>query len=153
VNFSTGAGTPDEEFEQAVERFRSFLVHQGHSPNVIWIEPTNIVLTGDRRILVYHAEEEGGAELAARKVFEQGIAEGNGVVINGLFPKKDATYAFIWFPRDRAEAEYEMVPTGVKLRVNISETYKVAVFRSRERWRVLSQRHGGIQFMTMELFR
>src|SRR5947209_14823419 len=119
MNSSTSGRAPGEEFEQAVLRFQNFLVRAGLSPNVVWIEPSNVILTGDKRIFVYHAEQEN-AEIAARNTFQQGLGEGNGVVFKGLFPKKDATYSFIWFPRDRAEAEYEMVPPELKLQVNTS---------------------------------
>ena len=152
MNSSPSEDNAGEEFEQAVQRFRIFLERQGFSPNVIWIEPSDVALTGDKRIFVYPAEQEN-AEIAARNIFKQGVGEGNGVVIKGLFPKKDATYSFVWFPRDRAEAEYEMVPRGVKLQVNISESFKAIIIRSRERWQSLSKSHGSIQFMTTDLFR
>ena len=100
-------------------RFQDLLTRQGFSPNVIWIEPSDVVLTGDNRIFVCHTEEASGA-IAARNTFEQGLKQGNGVVLKGLFPSTDATYSFVWFPRDRADAEYEMVPPEVKLQVTLS---------------------------------
>ena len=144
--------TPRESFDQAVLRFKDFLAHRGFSPNVVWIEPSDVALTEDRRLFVYHTEQESAA-IAARKAFDQGLDEGFGVVLKGLFPKKDATYCFVWFPRDRAEAEHEMVSPGVKLQVNISDTFKAVIIRSRERWEALSQRHGSIRFMKTDLFR
>jgi hypothetical protein len=152
VESSASEGAVGEGFDQAVQRLRNLLARQGFSPNVIWIEPSDVVLTGDKRIFLYHSGGESAA-IAARSTFEQGVQEGNGVVLKGLFPKKNATYSFVWFPRDRAEAEYEMVPPGVKLQVNLSETFKVVIIRSRERWQTLSQRHGSIQFMKTDLFR
>lgn len=143
-----------DEFDQAVLLFKDFLSHRGFSPNVVWIEPSDVVLTGDNRIIVCHTEQVSAA-IAARKIFEQGLDQGNGVVLKGLFPRTDATYSFVWFPQDRADAEYEMATPGVKLQVSISlpEHFKVVVIRNRERWHVLRQRHGAAQFMKMDLFR
>ena len=143
-----------EEFDQAVLQFKDFLAHRGFSPNVIWIEPSDLVLTEDGRIFVCHTEEESAA-IAARNTFEQGLKQGNGVVLKGLFPRTDATYSFVWFPRDCADAESEMVPLGVKLQVSLGlpQHFKVVVIRNRERWQALRQRHGSIQFMKTDLFR
>ncbi len=152
MSSSANEHIPREEFDQAVLRFKDFLAHRGFSPNVVWIEPSDVVLTGDRRLFVYHTEQESAA-IAARNTFEQGLAEGIGVVLKGLFPKTNATYSFVWFPRDPAEAEHEMVSPGVKLQVNISETFKAVIIRSRERWQELSQRHGSIRFTKTDLFR
>ena len=145
---------PAENFDQAVLRFQDFLKGKGFSPNVIWIEPSDVVLTGDNRIFVCPTGQENAA-IAARNMFEHGLTQGNGVVLKGLFAKSDATYSFVWFPRDRADAEYEMVPPGVKLQVSLSipQHFKVVIIRSRERWQTLGQRHGGIQFMKTDLFR
>jgi len=152
VSSSASEHIPGQEFDQVVLRFKDFLAHRGFSPNVVWIEPSDVVLTGDRRLFVYHSEQESAA-IAACNTFEQGLAGGIGVVLKGLFPKKNATYSFVWFPRDAAEAEHEMVSPGVKLQVNISETFKSVVIRSRERWQALSERHGSIRFMKTDLFR
>lgn len=152
MSSSANEHTPKEDFDQAVLRFKDFLAHRGFSPNVVWIQPSDVVLTSDRRIFVCHTEQESAA-IAARNTFEQGHDEGIGVVLKGLFPKKDATYSFVWFPRDRSEAEDEMVSPGVKLQVNISETFKPVIIRNRERWQALSRRHGSIRFMKTDLFR
>jgi hypothetical protein len=152
VSSSANEHIPREEFDQAVLRFKDFLANRGFSPNVVWIEPSDVVLNGDRRLFVYHTEQESAA-IAARNTFEQGLAGGIGVVLKGLFPKNNATYSFVWFPRDRVEAEHEMVSPGVKLQVSISETFKSVAIRSRERWQALSERHGSIRFMKMDLFR
>lgn len=151
---SANEHSPKEEFDQAVLRFKDFLAHRGFSPNVIWIEPSDVVLTEDGRIFVCHTEEESAA-IAARNAFEQGLRQGYGVVLKGLFPREQATFSFVWFPRDSADAEYEMVPPGVKLQVSLSlpQHFKVVVIRNRERWQALSHRHGSIQFMKMDLFR
>lgn len=152
MNPSAREGPSEEGFDQALERFRNFLAREGFSPNVIWIEPSDVVLTVDKRIFVCHTGGESAA-VAARDTFEQGVQKGNGVVLKGLFPKKDATYSFVWFPQDSAEAEYEMLPQGVKLQVNLSEIFKVIIIRSKDRWQALSQRHGSMQFMKTDLFR
>jgi hypothetical protein len=159
VSSSANEQTPKEEFDQAVLRFKDFLAHRGFSPNVVWIQPSDLVLTEDGRIFVCHTEEESAA-IAARNTFEQGLKQGNGVVLKGvvlkgLFPRTYATYSFVWFPRDHADAESEMVPPGVKLQIGLSlpQHFKVIVIRNRERWQALRQRHGGIQFMKTDLFR
>jgi hypothetical protein len=154
VSSSTREAALKEDFDHAVQRFRGFLTDQGFSSNVVWIEPSDVILTGGKRIFLYHSGGES-ASVAARKVFEQGVDSGNGVVLKGLFTKRDATYSFVWFPYDRSEAERAMVPPGVKLEVSVSlpQNFKVILIRSRERWEELSKRHSSIQFMKLDLFR
>jgi hypothetical protein len=152
VNSSTG-DTLAGEFDQAVQRFQSFLANQGYSPNVVWIEPSDVVLTERKLIYVHHPYLES-AEVLARNTFDQGLAFGNGVVLKGLFPKKHATYSFVWFPQDRVEGEHALVPPKeVKLEINPSQPFKVAIIRSDERWHLLKKRHGCVQFMKTDLFR
>jgi hypothetical protein len=152
VNSST-SDAPSGEFERAVQRFQSFLANQGFSPNVVWIEPSDVVLTGGKLIYVHHSGREN-ARMSARNNFDQGWALGNGVVLKGLFPKESATYSFVWFPEDPSEAEYAfLVPRGVKLEINLSQTFKVVIIRSDERWHSLKKRYGGMQFMRTDLFR
>jgi len=151
VNSSTGDALAGE-FDQAVRRFQTFLANQGFSPNVVWIEPSDVVLTGSKLIYVHHPYLES-AGILARNTFDEGLAFGNEVVLKGLFPKKHATYSFVWFPQYRTEAEYALVSKGVKLEISLSQTFKVVIIRSDERWHSLKRRHGGVQFMRTDLFR
>ena len=151
MNSSTG-DTLAGEVDQAVQRFQNFLANQGYSPNVVWIEPSDLFLTGRKLIYVHHPCLENAANLA-RNTFDQGLAFGNGVVLKGLFPKKHATYSFVWFPQDRVEAEYALVSKGVKLEVSLSQAFSAVIIRNDERWRLLKKRHRGVQFMKDDLFR
>ena len=152
MNSSTSDNAPKEEFDQAVLRFREFLSSNGFSPNVVWIEPTDVLVTGSKRIYLHHPDREH-AEIVARDTFEHGSKRGNGVVIKGVFPKPFATYSFVWFPQDKDEAELASVPSGVKLEVSLSQPFKLIAIQSSERWRELCKRHDGIQFVKMDLFR
>jgi hypothetical protein len=140
-----------EDFDKVLPRFKDFLRSNGFPPHLVWLTHTDVLLTGSELLYVRYSDPQL-AEVAARGTFEKGSRRGNGLLLKGLFSKEDITYSCIWVPEDREEAQYALLPPIVKLAVNTSQTFKLVIVQSDEKWQSLAKRHRDEQVLIMQLF-
>jgi hypothetical protein len=141
----------ENDFDETVLRFRDFLEGNGFPPRIVWLRDTDILLTGSE-LLYMRSPDQNSAENEVRKAFEQGLSLGNGVLLKGLFSKDDITYSCIWVPENRNEAEGALLPSGIKLAMTTSQTFRIVVVKSDEEWRRLTSQYSTEQSQRMQLF-
>jgi hypothetical protein len=56
-------------------------------------------------------------EVAVRRLFENGIAQGQGVLFEKFGDGDGASFCLVWVPSSEREAELALMPRGVKLSV------------------------------------
>jgi hypothetical protein len=141
----------EDDFDDAVLRFKAFLENNGFPSCITWLTDADILLTGSKVIYMRHPDEKS-TEKEARKAFKQGLARGNGVLIKRLFSKDDKTYSFVWCPENQTEAEYALLPREIKFSVITSQVFKMVVVQDEEEWLHLADQYSPEQSQRMQLF-
>lgn len=131
-----------QDFDAAVSDYTEFLKKCGCPSRIIWVTPEDVLFTRSGRIYIRHAAEGRAAQ--ARKQYEAGLESGLGVEFLMLCELNDSARCFVWFPRDRGEAERMMMPADGSLKMsalNNSSKRKGKGIRSRLAWEVLRRRY------------
>jgi hypothetical protein len=102
-------------FENAVSRFRGFLVAQGWPSQVSWIRPRDARF--QRRELVIRPVSPATGERHARGVYTRGVAAQLGVMLEGVCQLGDVTFARVVRPLDEDASSRGLFPNGLKLAV------------------------------------
>ena len=97
----------DADFGGAVARFQQFLKANNYSEKIVWVMPEEVLTTGKRFIYV-RVPIPAINEMKARRMYEEGVAEGRGVVMSTVCRMSASTYYYLWFPRSAEE-----VPQGI----------------------------------------
>lgn len=97
----------DADFDAAVERFQQFLRANNYSEKIVWVMPENVLTTGKRFIYVC-VPVPAINEVKARRAYDEGLAEGRGLLMSTVCRMKASTYCYIWFPKS-----VEQVPQGI----------------------------------------
>jgi len=108
------------DFDGALERFRAFLKQNNYSENVVWVMPEDILPTGKRFLYVrvpIPAENEG----RIRRMYDDGVAQGRGLVMGTVCRMNQSTYCYLWFPRSAEEMPQGIWSTSGDLKLSASE--------------------------------
>jgi hypothetical protein len=97
----------DADFSAAVARFQQFLRANNYSENLVWLMPEDVLTTGKRFIYV-RVPIPAINEMKARRVYDEGVAAGRGLVMSTVCRMSASTYCYLWFPRSADE-----VPQGI----------------------------------------
>jgi hypothetical protein len=95
------------DFGGAVARFQQFLKANNHSEKIVWVMPEE-VLTTRKRFIYVRVPVPAINEMKVRQMYEEGVAEGRGVVMSTVCRMSASTYCYLWFPRSAEE-----VPEGI----------------------------------------
>jgi hypothetical protein len=110
----SSASKPIDEglsFDAAIAQFQDFLEHNGYPPKVVWVEPANIVLTGQRSIYVKVPVSPANLVRACDR-FTRGISSKLGICFGTICEMSDSTFCYAWSPVDsREQQEHLMGPT------------------------------------------
>jgi hypothetical protein len=79
-----------QTFEEAVTHFQDLLTKNGYSANLVWVEPGDLVLPGNRSIYVKLPIPTRNLA-RARDRFEHGMSNGLGVVFGTICELPNAT--------------------------------------------------------------
>jgi|HubBroStandDraft_6_1064221.scaffolds.fasta_scaffold319110_1 hypothetical protein len=106
----------DADFGAALARFQQFLRANDYSERILWVMPEDILMTGKRFIYV-RVPIPPINELNARRIYEEGVAEGRGLAMSTVCRMNASTYCCIWFPKSVEEVPQGIWPHdgGVKL--------------------------------------
>jgi hypothetical protein len=108
------ASTEPQTFEEAVSRFQEFLRKNGWSENLIWVEPTDLLLSG--RGPIYVKLPVPAENLThARERFTSGMSNGLGILFRTMCEVKNATCCYAWAPKDPTEQSYHLMGSGLKV--------------------------------------
>jgi hypothetical protein len=133
-----------EGFDDAVAKYAEFLKQCGCPQRIIWVAPKDVLFTGSSLIYIKLSVPESNAA-AARKEYEAGIASTLGVEFRTLCGLHGATCCFVWFPRDREEAQRMMLPADGGLKMSAKSDLANITSRGVRNWLVwelLKRRHG-----------
>ena len=132
--------------------YQSFLQQNGHSPKLIWVELTDILLTDTSKVYVkLPVSQQNMAR--ARKLFESGMGSGLGVKLHAIANLKDSTCCYAWVPKDQVDQEYALMGSGLKMSALSDESRrKGTAIRSRLRWAMLKKRFQKHSAMVADLF-
>jgi len=97
----------DADFGAAVARFQQFLRTNNYSGNLVWVMPEDVLTTGKRFIYV-RVPIPAINEMKARRMYEEGVAAGRGLLMSTVCQMHASTYCYIWFPKS-----VEEVPQGI----------------------------------------
>jgi hypothetical protein len=106
--------TEPQTFEDAVAQFKEFLRENGYSANVVWVEPTDLVLPGRHAIYVKMPPPSRNVEYARRR-FAFGMSEALGVTFGTICELQNATCCYVWVPKSRTEQQEHLLGPGLKL--------------------------------------
>ena len=90
---STG---PDADFGGAVARFQQFLKADNYNERIVWVMPEDILTTGKRYIYI-RVPIPAANEAKARRMYEEGLAQGRGLLMSTVCRMNASTYCYIWF--------------------------------------------------------
>lgn len=126
----------DSNFDEVVAQFQKLLEHEKYSSNIVWVMPEDALLSGERFIYV-RLPIPGTNEVKARKIFQEGMANGRGLLISTLCELRDSTCCYLWYPKSKEDEPQGLWPQdgSVKLSVKI-EMSRVPgkVIKSRLLW-------------------
>ena len=120
------------EFDEALQRFRTFLTENGHSAEVFWVFREEVWQSSVSEALIKYPPHPENESLA-RKVFGEGRERGL-IGITALVAAGNKVAATVWFPKFPDE-QVQGWNQGMKLA--ISEPLICAKMIGPTRWRLL----------------
>lgn len=137
----------NSNFDETVARFQKLLEREKYSTNIVWVTPENALVSGQRFIYL-HLPSLKTNEMKARRIFEEGMANGRGLLISTLCELDDSTCCYLWYPKTQGEEPQGLWPKdgSAKLSVKI-ELGRVPgkLVKSRLLWAFLKSRLRGKQ--------
>jgi hypothetical protein len=97
----------DANFGAAVTRFQQLLRANNYNERIIWVMPEDVLTTGKRFIYV-RVPIPAINEVRARRMYEEGLTGGRGLLMSTVCRMNASTYCYIWFPKS-----VEEVPEGI----------------------------------------
>jgi hypothetical protein len=137
-------------FDEAVEEFEKFLAMNGYSPRIVWVTPADVVLTGKHTVYVKLPLPDENVE-SARKIYLDGMKRGFGEKFGTLCELKSDTCCYVWVPTNKTDAQYAMMPSGLKMNAGGSKRPAKGVY-SRLKWNYLRFVNRKMDVWKSELF-
>ena len=108
------------DFDNALARFRAFLKQNNCSENVVWVTPEDILLTG-KRYLYVRVPIPARNEVKIRHMYDEGVAQGRGLLMGAVCRMNQSTYCYLWFPKSVEEVPQGIWPTNGDLKLSATE--------------------------------
>lgn len=142
----------DPTFDNAENQFRDFLSENGSSPQLMWVTPDDVLLTGRKLIYIKKPVPTSNRSLA-RELFETGMAQQLGVLFATLCNFEGATCCYVWIPVDRSESQYALMPTALKMSAHTGDSRMAGkLISSQTYWRCLQILNRNKQALKGQLF-
>jgi hypothetical protein len=138
-------------FEDAVAKFQEFLRANQYSDEIVWVEPNDVLLTG-QRLLYVRVPGQKVREKMARRTYEEGMLRRRGVLFHTICDLGSTTCSHVWVPGSDDEPQRSLMPLGLKLSVQTDKIKGVSV-KSGIWWAYLRVRFRPKQILKEELFR
>lgn len=123
------------KFADSLAEFREFLQQSKYPQRVIWIEPENLLLTGQRLFYIRVASPEDN-EQRVKELFDLSQRTDSGILFETVCTVDDTTYAKAWVPKDDQDRQYRFMAKGLKLSVK-TDKVPTKIVRSRFQWAYL----------------
>ncbi len=139
-------------FDESLSKYRGFLEDNGYAKDVVWITPDDVLLSG-RRLIYVRVPVPASNEREVRRLYERGMTEEKGVLLDTICEADGTTFSYAWVPRDQSEAELALMPVGLKMSVRTGTSRLPAkAVRSTLQWLFLRLRHHRQQRLKPGLF-
>jgi hypothetical protein len=102
-------------FEEAVSRFEAFLRSLGHPTSLVWVEPSDLLLSDRGQIYVKLPVPAANSALACDR-FRAGMDSGLGVLFGAVCEIGHAVACHAWVPKDSRGQECNLMGSGLKLK-------------------------------------
>jgi hypothetical protein len=129
-------------FDEAETKFRKFLRASDWPEDVVWVCPDDVAVI-EQSFTVHPMTK--GRQYAIEK-YEKGARQNLGVLLNAICRDNVNSYCAVWVPSDSTEAEYALMPQGLKLSIP-SEPRQGKVVKSGIRWWWLKRKAAPWQMM------
>ena len=106
-------------FETAVGQFQKLLRKCDFADRILWLMPENILVSGKRFVYVKFPLP-GDNEERTRQRYDEGIAQGRGVLITTLCEMAGSTCCLVWFPKDANEKPQGIWPQDGSVKMSAS---------------------------------
>ena len=133
-----------ETFEAAMVKFRDFLLANNCSPEILWVSSKEVNFHPEHFVYVKFPVSAASLDLA-RESYELGMSQKRGVLFSTLCELTDATCCFVWFPKDREEAERYLMPADGSLKMSVrteSPRIRGKIVENSLRWKLLQMAYG-----------
>jgi len=144
----------DVSFGATVARFQEFLGQNQYSENILWLTPEDVLLSGKRSVYV-RIPVPPANEMKARNMYDEGVANGRGLLMSTICELDGSTCCYVWYPRHQEEEHQGLWPHdgSVKLSAKM-ETSRVQrkPVKSRLLWAFLKLRNRRQQNLKEFLF-
>ncbi len=139
-------------FEEAVASFERLLREKGYVANLIWVEPGDLVLSGQRGIYVKLPVSATNLDYV-RERFTSGLSTGRGITFGTICELQNATCCYAWTPAGQAERETHLMSGGLKLSVGTDGSrFTGTAIKSWSRWQLLKIRYRRYSALKKQLF-
>jgi hypothetical protein len=116
-------------FNDAEAQFRNFLRSSAWPEDVVWVCLDDVAVI--EQYFIVHPIAKG--RIYASEKYEKGALQNLGVLLSAICRDNINSYCAVWIPSDSAEAEYALMPQGLKLSVP-SEPRQGKAVTSEIRW-------------------
>lgn len=144
----------DESFGTTVARFQELLGQNGYPENILWLTSDDVLLS-EKRFVYVRVPVPAANEMKARKMYDDGVANGRGLHMSTICEMEGSTCCYVWYPRNQEEEPQGIWPYngGVKLSAKM-ETSRVPgkPVKSRLLWAILKLRNRRKQNLKEFLF-
>jgi len=144
----------DAGFGAAVVRFQKFLRANSYPERILWVMPEDVLVTGKRFVYVRNPIPAIN-EVKAGRMYEEGVAEGRGLLMSTVCRVNASTYCYIWFPRSVKEVPQGIWPDDGSLKLaakDKSSSFAGRPIRGRVLWALLKFWHRKNQELKVLLF-
>lgn len=121
---------PPETLSDAEEQFKAFLAQNGYPAVIQWVSADDVLIDSKARIHI-HPDPAATSKMESR--YATGCKQGFGVALVAISATDSLTLATVFVPCDDIEAQYALVPRGLKCVAQV-ERLPVRVVRNRLRW-------------------
>jgi hypothetical protein len=135
-------------FDAALAQFRAFLNRNKYADNVVWVMPEDILLTG-KRFLYVRVPVPAQNEDKVRRMYDEGVAEGRGLVMSTVCRMNESVYCYLWYPKSAEEIPQGIWPKDGDLKLSATEKSSSPAGRpisNRMFWMLLKLWHHKKQF-------
>lgn len=106
--------SPEPAFGDALVQFTAFVVHQGLSPNLLWVFREDIL---ERWPLIYVRLPLMNEVSAIEALYRTGVERGLGIEMSVVCLLGGSPCCYLYLPDDTVDSEQRMMSSGLKLSV------------------------------------
>jgi hypothetical protein len=141
-------------FDATVARFQEFLGQSQYPENILWLMPEDVV-PPEKRFVYVRIPISAANEMKVRKIYDEGVANGRGLLMSTVCEMENSTYCGVWYPRSQQEEPQGLWPHdgSVKLSAQMDSSRVLGKpVKSRLLWALLRLRNRRKQNLKEFLF-